>query len=133
MILSKLTAYCKSFLTSFFLGKLFFSLCLLIYGNNLMMAEIANYLMSCLKADYIITNCYPIWYMIYKRIKGSRQIGNYLAGHVPPNRKLFGRTVPPNSLPPFRFAVKFFYLANNFAFYGKSAPFSFLDEIIFTV
>ena len=37
--------------------------------------------------------------MIYKRIKGSRQIGNYLAGHVPPNRKLFGRTVPPNSLP----------------------------------
>ena len=60
MILSKLTAYCKSFLTSFFLGKLFFSLCLLIYGNNLMMAEIANYLMSCLKADNIITNCYPI-------------------------------------------------------------------------
>ena len=33
--------------------------------------------------------------MIYKRIKGSRQIGNYLAGHVPPNRKLFGGTVPP--------------------------------------
>ena len=34
--------------------------------------------------------------MIYKRIKGSRQIGNYLADHVPPNRKLFGGTVPPN-------------------------------------
>ena len=29
----------------------------------------------------------------------SRQIGNYLEGHVPPNRKLFGGTVPPNSLP----------------------------------
>ena len=26
----------------------------------------------------------------------SRQIGNYLAGHVPPNRNLFGGTVPPN-------------------------------------
>ena len=37
--------------------------------------------------------------MVYTRIIGSRQIGNYLAGHVPPNRKLFGGTVPPNSLP----------------------------------
>ena len=26
----------------------------------------------------------------------SCQIGNYLEGHVPPNRKLFGGTVPPN-------------------------------------
>ena len=34
--------------------------------------------------------------MVYARIIGSRQIGNYLAGHVPPNRKLFGGTVPPN-------------------------------------
>ena len=34
--------------------------------------------------------------MVYTRIIGSRQIGNYLAGHVPPNRKLFGGTVPPN-------------------------------------
>ena len=34
--------------------------------------------------------------MSYKRIKGSRQIRNYLAGHVPPNRKLFCGTVPPN-------------------------------------
>ena len=24
------------------------------------------------------------------------QIGNHLAGHVPPNKKLFGWTVPPN-------------------------------------
>ena len=36
--------------------------------------------------------------MVYTRIIGSGQIGNYLAGHVPPNRKLFGGTVPPNSL-----------------------------------
>ena len=52
--------------------------------------------------------------MFYTRIKGSRQIGNYLAahvrqignylvGHVPPNRKLFGGTVPPNSLPHFKY------------------------------
>ena len=34
--------------------------------------------------------------MVYTRIIGSRQIGNYLARHVPPNRKLFGETVPPN-------------------------------------
>ena len=32
--------------------------------------------------------------MVYTRIIGSRQIGNYLAGHVPPNRKLFGGTCP---------------------------------------
>ena len=34
--------------------------------------------------------------MVYTRIIGSRQIGNYLEGHVPPNRNLFGGTVPPN-------------------------------------
>ena len=56
--------------------------------------------------------------MIYKRIKGSRQIGNYLAGHVPqignylaghvlPNRKLFGGTVPPNSLPLKLLLIKY--------------------------
>ena len=38
----------------------------------------------------------------------SCQIGNYLAGHVPPNRKLFGGTVPPKrklfggTIPPNR-------------------------------
>ena len=48
--------------------------------------------------------------MVDDNIRGSRQIGNYLVGHVPPNRKLFGGTVPqnrklfgtnvlPNSLP----------------------------------
>ena len=77
-----------------------------------MIAEIANYLASCLIADYIITKfiSYISRYMVYKRIKGSRQIGNYSTGYdlpnrrsfggtVPPNRKLFGGTVPPNSLP----------------------------------
>ena len=34
------------------------------------MAKKANYLMSCSKADNIITNYYPIQYMIYKRIQG---------------------------------------------------------------
>ena len=33
----------------------------------------------------------------------------------------------------FRFAVKLFYLANDFTVYGKSASFSILNEIIFTV
>ena len=33
-------------------------------------------------------------YMVYTRIIGSHQIGNYLAGYVPPNRKLFGGTCP---------------------------------------
>ena len=28
--------------------------------------------------------------MVYKRIKGSRQIGKYLAWHIPPNRKQAG-------------------------------------------
>ena len=50
--------------------------------------------------------------MIYKKIKGSRQIGNYLAGHVPPNRKLFGGTVPPNSLPHKK--IKHPILSNHF-------------------
>ena len=44
------------------------------------MAKKANYLMSCSKADNMITNYYRIRYMIYKRIQGSHQIGNYLAG-----------------------------------------------------
>ena len=33
----------------------------------------------------------------------------------------------------FRFAVKFFYLANDFTVYGISTSFSILNEIIFTV
>ena len=32
--------------------------------------------------------------MVYKRFVGSCQIGIYLAGHVPPNRKLYGGTCP---------------------------------------
>ena len=92
------------------LRKLFSSLCSLINKINLMIAEKANYLVSSLIADYRIAKLlsYIFRYMVYKRIKGSHQIGNYLAGHVPPNRKLFGETVPPNrklfggTVPPNR-------------------------------
>ena len=47
-----------------------------------MMADIANYLVSCSIASYRITKLlsYILKNMVYKRIKGSRQIVNYLAG-----------------------------------------------------
>ena len=59
-----------------------------------------NYYICCLHSQQLT----ELWYnmppnMVYKRIIGSHQIGNYLAGHVPPIRKSFGGTVPPNSLP----------------------------------
>ena len=53
-------------------------------------------MVSCLIAYYIITQLlsYIFRYIVYKRIKGSHQIGNHLAGHVLPDRELFGGTCP---------------------------------------
>ena len=58
-----------------------------------MVSSFLYYIASCLLLYHLSPN------MVYTRIIGSRQIRNYLAGHVPPNRKLFGGTVPQNSLP----------------------------------
>ena len=53
----------------------------------------------------------------------SPQKGNYLKGHVPPNRKLFGGTVPPNSLPRINTLVwKICITPDSFLIYSLKQP-----------
>ena len=69
--------------------------------------------------------------MIYKR---SCQIGNYLAGHVPPNRKLFGGTVPPNrklfgrTVPPNSLPLKKMSNFKIFHIQGANKWYYFLSK-----
>ena len=74
--------------------------------------------------------------MIYKRIKGFRQIGNYLAGIVPSNRKLFGGTVPTNrklygrTVPPNSFPLKGESQCKTTQKLGKEGPKIRLSSLI---
>ena len=59
----------------------------------------SSYYINCLHNPLLTTLlCYMPPNRVSKRIIRSCQIGNYLAGHVLLNRKLFCGTVPPNSL-----------------------------------